>query len=361
MSSNFPKALYGRERGAALIVALVVVLLVVMLATRVSSDYLVLFRSVENQSGLQQARAYLRGAELVATEALLRDMQSSSEIDSMLEPWAQRANLPLPEGVLDACVTDLQARLNLNDLLSVEGSYSPAQKRFIRLLQVVDPELDSAAATALANAVFDWIDPDSNQRYPGGAEALDYMRANAPHPYRPANQAFASVSELRLIAGFDSELVAALTPHLSVWGNGNMNLNTMDAESGATIADQSATDSDAPVLLRTLNTADSLLPLSSDGARLLAAARSNNGGVFENFEVFTTAPFTAQQWELDGLALTSSFFELRAVMQSSSRTYAMTSVLQRDIAPTGEPRVNIVSRRFNGAETGGTGCAAALP
>src|SRR5687768_18460037 len=87
-----------------------------MLATRVSSDYLVLFRAVENQSELQQARAYLRGAELVAREALLRDLQVGSEIDSALEPWGQQLNLPLPEGILSACLADLQARLNLNDL-----------------------------------------------------------------------------------------------------------------------------------------------------------------------------------------------------------------------------------------------------
>ena len=54
------------QRGATLIVALVVVLLVVMLATRISSDYLVLFRTVENQTAVGQARAYLRGAESVA-------------------------------------------------------------------------------------------------------------------------------------------------------------------------------------------------------------------------------------------------------------------------------------------------------
>lgn len=355
MSSNF-RDVKG-QGGAALIVALVVVLLVVLLATRVSSDYLVLFRTVENQSELQQARAYLRGAELVAAQALLRDFSAGNEIDSALEPWAQGATLPLPEGLLTACLADLGARLNLNDLGAPDGEPSAAQKRFIRLLQVVDPQLDRVAASTLANAVFDWIDADDTQRHPGGAESLDYARL--PQPYRAANQPFASVSELRLVKGFDSALVAALTPHLTVWGNGSLNLNTLDAHLANLTPDAS------PVMLRTLNTADSLLPLGNEGARLLAAAR-NERGYFENLDVFAAAPFDVQQWELDGLALNSSYFELTAVMQGGRHSFAMQSVLRRAVSPEGVPEVTVVSRRYEsvggiGGNPGGASCAAALP
>ncbi len=356
MSSKFRNR--GNQRGAALIIALVVVLLVVMLATRVSSDYLVLFRTVENQTELQQARSYLRGAELVAEQALLRDLQSSGDIDSTLEPWARGADLPLPEGVLSACLADLQARLNLNDLLGPEDNYSSAQKRFIRLLQAVDEGIDSSAATALANAVFDWIDPDGNARYPGGAEALDY--GQLPQPYRPANQPFASVSELRLVKGFSSELVAALTPYVTVWGNGNLNLNTMDAQLFVR-ADPAAT----PVMLRTLNTADTLLPISADAAALLAAARTNSGGVLQNFEFFNAAPFDAQSWDLAGLSLASSWFELKAVMHTARRTWSMTAVLHRTVSPTGIPQITVVSRRYDqgaaAANEESASCAAASP
>lgn len=345
------------QRGAALVVALVVVLLVVMLATRVSSDYLVLFRTVENQGELQQARAYLRGAELVAEAALLRDLELSGELDSALEPWAQRATLPLPEGLLSACLSDVQARLNLNDLQGAEGSYTSAQKRFIRLLQAVDADIDSGAALALAHAVFDWLDPDDDQRYPGGAEALDYLRL--PQPYRPANQAFASVSELLLVQGFTRELVAALTPHLSVWGNGNLNLNSLDAQLDA----RAAVDAAAPVMLRTLNAADRLLPLSVDAARLLAAARGGSGGAVQNLALFNEAPFNTLAWELDGIAVTSAYFELNAVMQTPRRSYALTSVLRRVVNGNGVPEITVVSRRFgNAADAAAEGaCAAALP
>jgi general secretion pathway protein K len=256
----------------------------------------------------------------------------------------------------------MQARLNLNDLLAPEGEFSPAQKRFIRLLQVVDEDIDSVAATALANAVFDWIDPDADPRYPGGAEAFDYLRL--PQPYRPANQSFASVSELRLVRGFSGALVAALTPHVSVWGNGNLNLNTMDAHLAAAVdvADSIVADPAAvPIMLRTLNNSDSLSPLGVDGARLLAAARRNGGGVLQNFDLFDAAPFSAQDWDLAGVALTSAFFELNAVMQTPRRAYAMTAVLRRAVDVNGVPEITIMSRRYGGVETESASCAAAVP
>jgi general secretion pathway protein K len=354
------------------VIALVVVLLVVMLATRISGDYLVLFRTIENQNSLQQARAYLRGAEAVAREALLQDLQLSAEIDSVQELWSQRLQIPLPEGNMDACLVDLQGRLNLNDLGATEAEgYSPAQFRFIRLLQVLDMESppDQQTAVELSNAVFDWLDDDNSVRYPGGAEALDYLQMQPP--YRPANQAFASTTELLLIKGMTHELLAALTPYVSVWGNGNMNINTLDAGfSGSDRLDDLRSNSGdtknsatpVPMLLRTLNNSDSLLPLSLEGANLLASIRTSNGGVLQNLELFDAGILAAQDWQLEGLDVKSEYFLLTADMLVQTRHYQLQSVLQREVDAAGVPRITVRSRQigtavFNMDET----CAAALP
>jgi general secretion pathway protein K len=364
VSSNFPSACVRRQRGATLVIALVVVLLVVMLTTRLGSDYLVLFRTVENQTALQQARAYLRGAEVVAKEALLRDLLVDTEVDSALELWAQPLLLPLPEGVMSACIIDLQSRLNLNDLGAAADQYSPAQKRFIRLLQTLDVEqpLDSVAAVELAHAVFDWIDVDSTPRYPGGAEELEYLRRMPP--YRPANQAFASVTELNLVAGMTPELVAALTPHLAVWGNGSINLNTLDAalNSSRDPATNIGSDAPEPMLLRTLNNPDSLLPLTAQAAGLLAQARSAQGGVLRTLDFFDTGPLAAQQWELDGIGLASEYFLLTADMQVQARHYQLQSVLHRAPDNAGVPQLTVMSRHYgSNVFTMDDYCAAALP
>lgn len=359
------------QRGATLIVALVVVLLVVMLATRISSDYLVLFRTVENQTAVGQARAYLRGAESVAKEALLKDLMLATDVDNNLELWAQPLQIPLPEGILQACLLDLQSRLNLNDLgaTAAEG-YSSAQRSFIRLLQVVNPDspLDQVAAVALAHAVFDWLDVDNEPRQPGGAEALDYLQYTPP--YRPANQAFVSTTELILIKGMTTELVTALTPYISVWGNGYMNFNTLDASSARSARlfalgnDETAnsTEPPAPVLLRTLNNADSLLPINTEAASLLVNMRINNGGTMSNLEFFNQGVLAAQNWDLEGLGLNSEYFLLTADMQIQTRHYQLQSVLHRSVNGAGIGLLTVLSRHFGTAITAlEDSCAAALP
>lgn len=356
MLSNCPE----RQQGATLVLAMIVVLLVVTIATRMGSDYLLLFRSVQNQSELQQARNYLRGAESLAREGLLADARFTQDIDSYLEPWAQPQQLPLPEGTLSACLLDLQSRFNLNDLFAPEGAYSSAQLRFIRLLQVLplEPALDAEAARALANAVFDWLDQDNQTRYPGGAETLEYQQKQPA--YRPANQPFVSVSELALVAGFNAGLVAALTPYLSVWGNGAVNFNTLDT--GLSWSLTTAENRAEPMLLRTINNDTSLLPLSSEAATKLAAMRSNLGGFVSDLDFLQQGEFAALNWDIDGIGMSSEYFQLTANMNVAKRYYQLETVLQRSVSVTGIPTVSVLSRRYSqGQMNQETACAVALP
>lgn len=351
---------YKRQGGATLVAALVVVLLVTAIATRMGSDYLLLFRSIEQQDFLQQGRSYLRGTEILAEEALLQDLLQDSGIDSFLEPWAMTREIPLPEGILTACLDDLSARINLNDLAVSTGTLSAMQLRFIRLLQVLPLEepLSAREALALANAVFDWVDADNEVRIPGGAEALDYQRLSPP--YRPANQAFASVAELRLVQGMTDTILDALTPYVSVWGNGNLNFNTLDR--GLSLSAPDSADGTEPVMLRTLNNAESLLPLSREAARRLAAARSNNGGIVEDLALFTRGEFALQEWDLRGLSVRSDYFRLEAGLQGGLGMVTMQSVLQRHIDATGVPAVDVTSRLFGRGEKREEGsCVPALP
>ena len=349
MCSNYHFDNCGKQGGATLVVALVVVLLVVMLATRMGSDYLLLFRTLENQSELQQARSYLKGAESVAREVLLQDLASGSTADSELELWARPINLVLTEGQLSACLMDLQGRLNLNDLDAAESQgFSSAQRRFIRLLQVLelDEPLDQSAAITIANAVFDWLDGDSNPRYPGGGEVSVYLQDTAAG--RPANQSFADVSELLLVRGMTPAIVAALTPWLSVWGNGSVNLNTIDAHLQGPVLPMDGLLDEArrPVLLRTLNNGDSLLPLSEQAALEIAGQRSNRGGLLENVELFGQGMLGLQAWDLEGVGFSSEFFLLQASMQIGERSYGLESVVQRTRDLTGRPLVAIRARKF---------------
>lgn len=362
---NCPESHKKHQRGATLVLALIVVLVVVSLATRISRDYFVLQRTLENQQQVQQAHAYLRGAEAVARQALLSDLQSGNATDSALEPWAQRLELPLEEGILSACLLDLQSRLNLNELATpASEGLSAMQKRFIRLLQVLPLEtpVTQADAIALANAVFDWADADDQQRANGGAEALAYLQAG--RDYRPANQGFTDTSELALILGITPALQTALTPFVSVWGNGLLNLNTLDSAllwSARRNTSIMADDAAVPRLLRTINNADSLLPLAEQAAHQLAAARSSAGGVLSSLQLFSEAPWSLQQWELDGIGVTSGFFQMTADMQTGSQHQRWLSVLERTRDAAGVPVVIVRSRTLVAAAISGEAdCAAPL-
>lgn len=106
-----------------------------------------------------------------------------------------------------------------------EKPLSPQQvaaARFTLLLQALQlpPEL--------LPAVMDWLDADSDRRFPNGAEDEYYMRLD--RPYRAANGPFADVSELRLVRGITPEIYATLAPHVTVLDNAvPLNVNTAPA------------------------------------------------------------------------------------------------------------------------------------
>lgn len=109
---------------------------------------------------------------------------------------------------------------------SVTAPLSPQQvavARFMLLMQALQlpPEILSA--------LLDWLDADTDTRFPNGAEDEYYTRLE--EPYRAANAAFADVSELRLVRGITPEIYAKLAPHVCVLGNSvPLNVNTAPAE-----------------------------------------------------------------------------------------------------------------------------------
>ena len=95
--------------------------------------------------------------------------------------------------------------------------------RFHLLLQALQlPE-------EIAPAILDWLDTDSETRFPNGAEDEYYTRLEPP--YRAANGPFADVSELRLVRGITPEIYEKLAPYVTVLDNAvPLNVNTAPAE-----------------------------------------------------------------------------------------------------------------------------------
>jgi len=193
---------------------MLIVAIAAAIAAQIAFAHQIWFRQMENVADRDATDWLRRGALHWASLALLEDAGQNS-IDHLGENWAMALpTLPVEGGAIKVSIEDAQARFNLN------SAEDPANLRVLqRLLEGL--RLDPL----LANAVADWIDPNSDARA-GGAEDIDYLNLNPPN--RAANRPMASVDELRLVRGFDAQTVRALLPFVTVLpvATNTINVNT---------------------------------------------------------------------------------------------------------------------------------------
>src|SRR5690554_7918675 len=231
MMTSLPETGPRTQQGVALIMVLLAMALVVMLASGMTQQQNIRVFKAGHYLAQQQGQSIALGAEAFARQILINDFEDDKEngqmIDSLDEFWALNAAiLPLDDnGVAEVQIDDLGGRINLNDLVTVNGQVDPMTKdrvaRLLMALGITDISVD---------ALVDWIDPDDQTISAYGAEDGQYLMAEPG--YRAANQPFVSVSELRLIEGMTEEIYVALRPHvtaLPVNGLG-INVNTATAE-----------------------------------------------------------------------------------------------------------------------------------
>ncbi|MDH3560833.1 MAG: type II secretion system minor pseudopilin GspK [Gammaproteobacteria bacterium] len=207
----------------ALVTALLVVSLATVAAVAMATRQHIDVRRTGNLVHGEQAYAYALAAESWARVTLRKDARESN-YDALDEDWATALPpIAVEGGLVSGRVDDLQGRFNLNNLVGEDGKASDAdQAYFTRLLDLLGLEL------SLADTLTDWIDADIDARFPDGAEDEHYL-LNEP-AYRPANRPLASVSELRLVKGFDAEALQLLIPHVTALpGRTLINVNTATA------------------------------------------------------------------------------------------------------------------------------------
>jgi len=201
----------AQQRGVALFTALLIVALATIVAVEMIWSLNLNLRRAEALLSRDQAIQFALGAEDWARDILAEDARDDGPggADSLEEAWAQRLPpLLIDGGTLEGFVEDMQGRFNLNNLVNaVSGEVDEVHYgQFRRLLQVL--ELDPA----LADAVVDWIDPDSLAELQGAED--DAYTSQLP-PYRAANHPFVTPSELLAIQGFDADAWAVLAPHVA--------------------------------------------------------------------------------------------------------------------------------------------------
>lgn len=345
-----------RQRGAALVIALLVFALAAALMVGVQRDFSLQLQRSTNTFFAEQGWAFLIGAEELGILALSFDSELDSQnevkVDSLNEAWAQPPQpYPLDEiGVLIGALYDLQGRFNLNGLVESQGAggrsgTTPAnngtdvdgtvpsepdnppaapgqprarlneqQKILVRLiLAIPELELDQTEAVRLVERITDFIDADSERRL-DGAENEIYLSGD--FPYRPANRALASVSELRAVAGMTPERYALLAPFLSVWPKEGSDINVLTAP---------------PQVLAALGRDDSLSPLSANEVARFIEMREAD--MIPDTQTFLDDPAFANS-EGSGLGniitVQSQWFLLDARVEIADRERRLYSVLHRE-------------------------------
>lgn len=301
-----------RQTGVALLTVLLVVFLGAIAATALSATQQLAVRRSTLLLHQEQARLIALSAEQWAA-ATLEDDSENSEKDDLHEDWAAFApTVPVEGGSVSGTIEDLQGRFNLNNLLAEKRpdqsemtSIDPKQLEALqRLLEQLNLNPD------IAQAIADWIDPDQELRFPGGAE--DGVYAGRDPPYLAANQPLVSLSELHLIQGIDEEAFQALLPYVSALPRGSrINLNT--ASNAVLNAVTDTTDLDMEKLLGDRRKADGFA--SSD-------------------EFFEAAGLEGSDFARENLTVASDYFLVSIEARVGDSPAVLHSVIHRQGAST---------------------------
>lgn len=337
---------HSGERGAVLIMVLLIVALVAGLGIKFAGDYQLGLARAEARWHGAQARAYLFSGEGAAIKFLSTDDPAA---DYREELWGQPVPLELPDnmGNILISIDDANSKFNLNRLLEVKADfatkapsdasrYMPAQRMFLRLLQVLpnpqDPHTplipSPEVAIAILEAIVDWTDVDKEESGAGGAEDGYYL--GQPDPYQAANMPFRSIEELQMVRGVTPQIMQALRPYITVLDPGEvLNINTMPE-----------------IMFRCINLSTELTPLSESQAKALVAEKPTTG-FYASLSDFETA------WNKIGagagtpadkeLSVNTKYFWLTTIVQIGDQRRVGRSLLQR-----GTPAFKVVRREEGG-------------
>ena len=323
------------SRGAALVIVLFIVALAAILAVEMSANLMVQVQRSTNLQSQQQAKWYAYGAEELAIKGLIQSKKDDPGKTTLAQPWAKQGDVkyPVENGTLSGQLTDLQACLNLN-ALGVEpdpnstNKTNPAHKALFAILENIEDLPSDESEEGMADSVFDWLDKNSIT-YRSGAEEGEYL--SRQFPYMTANSLFASVSELRLIKGFNPLVMEKVLPYVCVIPGSTLlsiNVNTVTEEQA--------------LLLSGL-----IDELSVSGAQAVIAARPENG--FDNIEEFFESVKQQGGKNIKAVeklfSLKSEYFKLQTQAKFVDLRFSMTTLLY---ASNGE--VTILARKFGGVQ-----------
>lgn len=322
-----------RQHGVALITAMVITAIAVTIAATLVYKQQVAIRLSGNMAALEQAYQYATGMEDWAGIILNNDIQEN-ETDSKEDIWAMLLPpIPLPGGQMNGQLFDLQSRLNLNDLvirIAKKGGeivYQPNEPQVERL-KLLLTRLGLLTTDGPIDSLVDWLDADS-QESDNGAESGYYKTLSTP--YLAANSSLVSLSELRMVKGFNEKLMNEdgveeiifdkVKPFVTVLPKNALKINVNTAEY------------------------EVLYALGLDDSQISNVISDREEEPFSSVDDFVSSLGiqNSEDFPRDNLSVTSEYFLLQGLVQIGRVRVFINSVIHRDASG----RTRIVSREFS--------------
>lgn len=211
------------QHGFALLLSLLIMLLLVVIIMELNFQARADLRAAGNFRDDLKA-FYLARSAVAAGEAILKeDLRISNKYDGLDELWAYPVpEYPLGDGTLAGGITDEQGKININSLLETGGKVSKESPRK-KQLQLLFEHLQ--LKPELVDPIVDWIDSNSEPEQ-HGAEA-DFYQQMTPS-YSIKDGPLDTLQELHMIKGISDEVYNKISPYLTVYGDGKINVNTAD-------------------------------------------------------------------------------------------------------------------------------------
>ncbi len=202
------KSSLHNQRGAALLITLLIVSILTGLAVDFAYEVYIGTSALSNWSNAQKASLVAKSGQALASN-LLKEMKE-------LPPTSKsEVLLPIEKSfgentILTVKLEDEEAKFNVNSIIYSDGRTNPD---VLTSLQNLFKSLN--INPNVAEYIADWIDTD-----------------NTPHQHvsdsedNAKNALLWSIEELKFIKGIDKETFDKISPYLTVYGSGKININT---------------------------------------------------------------------------------------------------------------------------------------
>ncbi len=188
-----------QQSGVALISALLVVAIATTAAVTLSASMQLNLRRSANLYTRDQAWQYLLGVEEFG-KVLLKQAIDNDKLDLLI---GEERALPVEGGVVTGRIIDLQAGININDMIDADDKENGvAIERIEKIYEAQGVEKQRI------NALIDWLDKNNDVKGASGAENNYYFGLDPA--YRAANRLMESTSELYLLREMKPEDVIKL-------------------------------------------------------------------------------------------------------------------------------------------------------